>query len=60
VTQNNEAEEKMNNWNSILFGVDGNQQTAHFDDFINLQESPCGFGDTQLDALEDLISQVKP
>ena len=37
-----------------VLGVDGNQKTATRGDFINLQESPCGFGDTYLEAMADL------
>jgi hypothetical protein len=33
---------------------DGNQWCATFSDFINLQESQAGFGDTALDAFADL------
>ena len=47
----------MREYSSIIFGVDGNQRTAYFDDFINLQESPCGFGNTQKDAVEELLKE---
>ena len=54
----NKAKEKaVNEYSSIIFGVDGDQKTAYFDDFINLQESPCGFGNTQKDAVEHLLEQ---
>lgn len=42
---------------SIVLGVDGNQYTAVFDNFINLQESPCGFGSTQKEAVEELLKE---
>ena len=42
----------------IELGVDGNQKTAHKKDFINLQESPCGFGNTNLQAMSDLCRQL--
>ena len=33
---------------------DGNMLCAHFDDFINLAESPAGFGKTEADAIAAL------
>lgn len=39
-------------------GIDGNQYTATKKDFTNLQESPCGFGDTKLEAMADLCKQL--
>lgn len=41
-------------WNTdILVELDGNSWCAHSDDFINLQESIAGFGDTPRDAVAD-------
>ena len=40
-----------------LGGMDGNQHTAQFDDFVNLAESICGFGYTQEEAVQDLLNQ---
>ena len=40
---------------SVRYKMDGDQQCATLDDFINLQESPAGFGDTEEAALEDLV-----
>lgn len=37
---------------------DGDQWCAVMADFINLQESPAGFGDTREDARQDLITQM--
>ena len=37
---------------------DGNQWCAKRKDFINLQESPAGFGDTALEAMADLCHQL--
>ena len=37
---------------------DGNQWCAAPSDFINLQESPCGFGDTALDAMAALCTEL--
>lgn len=41
-----------------VLGIDGNKKTATRRDFINLQESPCGFGDTYLEAMSDLCRQL--
>jgi hypothetical protein len=41
----------------FIYGVDGDKITCKRPDFINLQESPCGFGDTHQEALEDLLAQ---
>jgi hypothetical protein len=40
--------------------MDGNQHTAQYDNFINLQESPLGFGDTKEAAVLHLLEQEKP
>lgn len=37
-----------------LLGEDGDQKTATKKDFVNLQESPCGFGGTYLEAMANL------
>lgn len=42
----------------IELGVDGNAKTAHRTDFINLQESPCGFGETYLEAISALTKDL--
>jgi hypothetical protein len=42
----------------VILGVDGDQKTATRKDFINLQESPCGFGKTYLSAMSDLCKQL--
>ena len=39
-------------------GEDGDKKTATRADFQNLQESPCGFGDTYLAAMADLAKQL--
>ncbi len=39
----------------IIFSRDGDKWCATYTDFINLQESPAGFGDTQEEAKADLI-----
>ena len=41
----------------IIYGKDGDQYTAYRRDFINLQESPCGFGNNHQEAVEDLLRQ---
>ena len=42
---------------SLIYDVDGDQYTCHRVDFINLQESPCGFGNNHQEALENLLRQ---
>jgi hypothetical protein len=42
---------------TIDYGEDGNKITATRLDFTNLQEHSCGFGDTEEEALLDLLSQ---
>jgi hypothetical protein len=42
----------------VALGVDGSQKTATRIDFVNLQESPCGFGQTHLLAMADLCKQL--
>ena len=37
---------------------DGKSWCAHLKDFVNLQESPAGFGDTKLEALADLATNL--
>lgn len=37
---------------------DGNAWCAHRENFINLQESPAGFGDTCLEALAELCKEL--
>lgn len=41
----------------FIYGEDGNQITCFRPDFIDLQESHCGFGDTLEEAKADLIRQ---
>lgn len=40
-----------------IYGEDGDQVTCVRSDFIDLQNSPCGFGNTEREALADLIRQ---
>jgi hypothetical protein len=42
----------------VVYEMDGNQWCAKFSDFINLQESLAGFGDTKDMALSDLSDKV--
>jgi hypothetical protein len=46
------------NYVKIVLGSDGNQKIAYGKNFTNLQESPCGFGDTYLEAMADLCKQI--
>ena len=43
---------------AIVVFADGDQWCCTFSDFINLQESPAGFGSTLDGAFEDLIQQL--
>jgi hypothetical protein len=40
------------------FFADGNAWCATFPDFVNQVESPIGFGDTQMDALVNLLMEA--
>lgn len=44
---------------SICYFKDGDKQCAVFGDFVNLQESPAGFGDNFDSALADLELEYK-
>ena len=46
------------NYLGIILGSDGDQKTAYGKNFTNLQECPCGFGDTYLEAMADLCKQI--
>lgn len=43
----------------FLLSMDGKQWFARLPDFVNVQESPAGFGDTRWDALVELCKEVK-
>ena len=43
----------------IILEMDGNAIFAHLNDFINLMESPAGFGYTNAEAVKDLLVNVK-
>ena len=50
-----DADPLLDWWNDdIRIMLDGNAWCAHRKDFINLQESSAGFGDTPKDAVADL------
>lgn len=40
---------------TVIYEQDGNQRCAHFSDFVNLQVSNAGFGDTDAEALKELF-----
>ena len=42
----------------VLISMNGNMFCATFTDFINLQESPAGFGETSIDAAVNLFHEV--
>jgi hypothetical protein len=39
--------------------MDGDKHCATYPDFINLQESPAGFGDTPHEAIINLLTEKK-
>lgn len=43
---------------TIYVRVDGDQYYAHLEDFENLQESFCGWGETELEAIQDLYERL--
>lgn len=45
--------------NALCFFRDGDQWCCVFGDFINLQESPAGFGETFSSAMADLMASYK-
>lgn len=47
-----EAVEDLASKLNIEIGLDGNAWYAHYAEFINLQESPCGFGNSPQEAME--------
>lgn len=42
----------------LVFSRDGNMWCAHRPDFVNLQESPCGFGETKREAAGELCKAL--
>lgn len=42
----------------VVLGMDGNQNTATTGNYINMVESPCGFGNNYLEAMADLCKQL--
>lgn len=46
------------NYLNIEIGNDGDSKFARLKNFINLQESPCGFGETYLDAISSLCKEL--
>lgn len=42
----------------IVLKMDGTAHCAHRSDFTNLQESPCGFGSSYLEAMANLADQL--
>lgn len=47
--------ENQNGSNEVIYSQDGNMRQAVRPGFVNLQESPAGFGATDEEALNDLI-----
>lgn len=42
----------------VRLGVDGDKKMTTRKDFVNIQESPCGFGETYLEAMASLCKQL--
>lgn len=42
----------------VIYEMDGDQWCAHYEDFLNLQESPAGFGHTQEEAKRELLASA--
>lgn len=53
MTAENQTPEKK-----VIFKQDGDKICATFDDFVNLQESPAGFGDTEAEAKANLFQAI--
>jgi hypothetical protein len=53
----NDPRDKM--WAWIVLKRDGNMICAHLNDFVDLQESSAGFGETAKDAIADLLINRK-
>lgn len=54
----NEDAESYADYLGIKIYMDGNAFCATRSDFINLQESPCGFGDNYLEAISELAKEL--
>lgn len=54
---NDEDAQNYANYLGVQLDIDGSAMTAKRIDFIDLQESYCGFGETYLEALADLCKQ---
>ena len=46
-------------WPGIILTVDGNMLCAHLTTFVNLQESPAGFGETAKEAVVNLLVDMR-
>ena len=46
------------NFQNCLIKTEGNKKQATLKTFVNIQESPAGFGDSSLEALADLAKQL--
>lgn len=55
---NDEDADNMAAHFGLVFGRDGNMWFAHRQDFVNLQESPAGFGATKLEAAAELCKAL--
>jgi hypothetical protein len=46
-------------YNGVHVDSDGDMLCAKFDDFVNLQESDCGFGRTDAEAIVELAGETR-
>ena len=53
-----EAYERAKSLDPLVIGKDGTAIMASWADFKNLQESPAGFGDTEIEAVADLLQRT--
>jgi hypothetical protein len=45
--------------NAVCFFKDGDKKCCVFGDFLNLQESPAGFGESFAEAMAELMRDLK-
>jgi hypothetical protein len=55
---NDDAKNYAEHQAGIILEMDASAFVAKRTDFVNLQESPCGFGESFLDAMSDLCKQL--
>lgn len=53
------GEKYFTKYGEVVVEGDGDHKFAHFEDFLNLHESACGFGVSDADALASLAECLK-